>query len=170
MHVWNMLHAARWKYRTQKWRKKSPSAHHRITLSGMELWNFHRVRQLYSAGRPSRWASAHIIEQLSLHPKDEVYAFYIARFMYLYILHYTGNVACVSLSVFGRQLSKNDLWRRYLARWFLAVTRSNSWVKVISQSSRLQKENVNFIRVKVKLWESSSVSTVEKQTLIGMLK
>ena len=30
MQVWNMLHAARWKCRTQK----SPSGHHRITLSG----------------------------------------------------------------------------------------------------------------------------------------
>jgi len=29
-----MLHAARWKYRTQKIRKKSPSAHHRTNLSG----------------------------------------------------------------------------------------------------------------------------------------
>ena len=29
-----MLHAARWKYRTQKRCKKSPSAHHRTTLSG----------------------------------------------------------------------------------------------------------------------------------------
>jgi len=27
MHVWNALHAARWKYRTQKWCKKSPSGH-----------------------------------------------------------------------------------------------------------------------------------------------
>jgi len=34
MHVWNVLHAARWKYRTQKWRKKSPSAHHRTNSSG----------------------------------------------------------------------------------------------------------------------------------------
>jgi len=34
MQVWNVLHEARWKYRTQKWRKKSPSAHHRTTLSG----------------------------------------------------------------------------------------------------------------------------------------
>ena len=34
MQVWNLLHAARWKYRTQKLRKKSPSAHHRTTLSG----------------------------------------------------------------------------------------------------------------------------------------
>jgi len=34
MQAWNVLHAARWKYRTQKWRKKSPSAHHRTTLSG----------------------------------------------------------------------------------------------------------------------------------------
>jgi len=33
MQVWNMLHTARWKYRTQKWRQKSPSAHHRTTLS-----------------------------------------------------------------------------------------------------------------------------------------
>ena len=30
----DMLHAARRKYRTQKLHKKSPSAHHRITLSG----------------------------------------------------------------------------------------------------------------------------------------
>jgi len=34
MHVWNMLHAARWKYRTQKIVKKSPSENHRTTLSG----------------------------------------------------------------------------------------------------------------------------------------
>jgi len=34
MHVWNLLHVARWKYRTQKWRKKSPSGHHPTTLSG----------------------------------------------------------------------------------------------------------------------------------------
>jgi len=34
MQVWNVLHAACWKYRMQKWRKKSPSAHHRTTLSG----------------------------------------------------------------------------------------------------------------------------------------
>jgi len=29
MQVWNLLHAARWKCRTQKSRKKSPSGHHR---------------------------------------------------------------------------------------------------------------------------------------------
>jgi len=34
MQVWNVLHAARWKYRTQKSRQKSPSGHHRTTLSG----------------------------------------------------------------------------------------------------------------------------------------
>ena len=34
MQVWNVLHAARCKYRTQNWCKKSPSAHHRTTLSG----------------------------------------------------------------------------------------------------------------------------------------
>jgi len=32
MQVWNVLHAAHWKHRTQKWCKKSPSAHHRTTL------------------------------------------------------------------------------------------------------------------------------------------
>jgi len=32
--VWNVLHAARWKYRTQKWRKKSPSRPQCTTLSG----------------------------------------------------------------------------------------------------------------------------------------
>ena len=35
MQVWNVLHAARWKYRTQKKSpKKSPSEHHCTTLSG----------------------------------------------------------------------------------------------------------------------------------------
>jgi len=34
MHVWNVLHLARWKIRTQKLRKNLPSAHHRTTLSG----------------------------------------------------------------------------------------------------------------------------------------
>jgi len=34
MQVWNLLHAARWKHRTQKSRQKSPSQHHRTTLSG----------------------------------------------------------------------------------------------------------------------------------------
>jgi len=33
MQVWNVLHAARWKCRTQKSRQKSPSEHHRTTLS-----------------------------------------------------------------------------------------------------------------------------------------
>jgi len=34
MHVWNVLHAARWKCRTQKIAKNSPSGHHRTTLLG----------------------------------------------------------------------------------------------------------------------------------------
>ena len=34
MQVWNVLHAARWKYRMQKIDKKSPSGRHRTTLSG----------------------------------------------------------------------------------------------------------------------------------------
>jgi len=34
MQVWNVLHAARWKYRTQNIAKISPSGHHHATLSG----------------------------------------------------------------------------------------------------------------------------------------
>jgi len=34
MQVWNVLHAAHWKYRTQKSRQKLPSGHHRTLLSG----------------------------------------------------------------------------------------------------------------------------------------
>ena len=34
MQVWNLLHAARWKHKTQKSRQKCPSGHHRTTLSG----------------------------------------------------------------------------------------------------------------------------------------
>jgi len=45
MQVWNVLHAACWKYKTQKWRKNSPSKGHRTTLSSCifdnrkKLWN-----------------------------------------------------------------------------------------------------------------------------------
>jgi len=35
-------------------------------VHGMELGNFRRGRHLYSAGRPSRWASSHILVQLIL--------------------------------------------------------------------------------------------------------
>jgi len=34
MQVWNVLHTARWKCRTQQIAKKSPSAHYRTNLSG----------------------------------------------------------------------------------------------------------------------------------------
>ena len=34
MQVWKVLHAARWKYMTQKIAKNSPSGHHHTTLSG----------------------------------------------------------------------------------------------------------------------------------------
>ena len=37
MQVWNVLHAARWKYRTQNIAKNSPSGHHRTNLSGYIL-------------------------------------------------------------------------------------------------------------------------------------
>jgi len=45
MHVWNLLHAARWKYRTQKSRQKSPSGHHRTTLSRytFPLWHISTI-------------------------------------------------------------------------------------------------------------------------------
>jgi len=38
-----------------------PSAKLRGVVQGMELRNFRRGRHLYSAGRPPRWASAHIL-------------------------------------------------------------------------------------------------------------
>ena len=43
MHVWNVRYAARWKYRTQKSRQKSPSRHHRTTLSGYIFGNKARI-------------------------------------------------------------------------------------------------------------------------------
>ena len=43
MQVWNALHAARWKHRTQKSRQKSPSGHHRTTLSGYIFANKARI-------------------------------------------------------------------------------------------------------------------------------
>ena len=43
MQVWNVLHAARCQYRTQKSRQKSPSRHHRTTLSGYIFANKARI-------------------------------------------------------------------------------------------------------------------------------
>jgi len=43
MQVWNVLHAARWKYRTTKISKKSPSGHHRITSSRYIFANKARI-------------------------------------------------------------------------------------------------------------------------------
>jgi len=34
MQVWNVLHAAHWKYRMQKFARNSPPGHHHTTLSG----------------------------------------------------------------------------------------------------------------------------------------
>jgi len=46
MQVWNVLHAASWKYGTQKSRQKSLSGHHRATLSGYISWQLrHTYRQ-----------------------------------------------------------------------------------------------------------------------------
>jgi len=55
MQVWNLLHAAHWKHRTQKSRQKSPSRHHRTTLSGyifsteahIDNWKKKLVKQQY---------------------------------------------------------------------------------------------------------------------------
>jgi len=46
MQVWNVLHAARWKYGTQKLRKKSPPAHHLTTLSDHIFANEARIDNL----------------------------------------------------------------------------------------------------------------------------
>jgi len=145
MQVWNMSHAARWKYRSEKIAKNSPSWHHCTTLSGYifateahidnrkilvkqqyvlqmspqygELrptsswdqfgslghpYEFQRVsrlgnvtarysssghqpnfaalnrgRHLYSAGRPSRWALAHILVSTTLLKLKDFCSFYI---------------------------------------------------------------------------------------------
>ena len=53
MQVWNVLHAARWKCRTQKIAKNSPSAHHRTTLSGYifatKTWIDNRKKNLLNS-------------------------------------------------------------------------------------------------------------------------
>ena len=45
-------------------------------IQGMELRNFRRRRHLYSAGRPSRWASTHILVETFLY----AYAYALAVF------------------------------------------------------------------------------------------
>jgi len=44
-------------------------------VQGMELQNFRRGRQIYSAGRPSRWASAHILVTVALWNRADHYIF-----------------------------------------------------------------------------------------------
>ena len=57
MQVWNVLHVARWKYRTQKSRQKSPSGHHRTNLSGYifatKIRIDNRKKNLLSSNMPS---------------------------------------------------------------------------------------------------------------------
>jgi len=64
--VWNLLHAARCKYRTQKSRQLEcgPMPNVMVASSGSRQPNFaalNRGRHLCSAGRPSRWALAHML-------------------------------------------------------------------------------------------------------------
>ena len=60
MQVWNVLRVARWKYRTQKIAKKSPSGHHPTTLSGyisimVCVWKkWREIRSLMSITRLPR--------------------------------------------------------------------------------------------------------------------
>ena len=78
MQVWNLLHSARWKYRTQKSRHLGTIAQAPLHIStGFASWqhyctassngrqpNFaalNRGRHLCLAGRPSRWALGHIL-------------------------------------------------------------------------------------------------------------
>ena len=46
--------------------EQRPSAKLCGMVEGMELWNFHRGCHLYSVGRPSRWALAHILVLINL--------------------------------------------------------------------------------------------------------
>ena len=48
-------------------------------VQGMELRDYGRERHLYSAGRPSRWASAHIVVIMPLHSTTYVDAVYCYR-------------------------------------------------------------------------------------------
>jgi len=44
-------------------------------VQGMEVRNFHRRRHRYSAGRPSRWALAHILVMVALWNRADHYIF-----------------------------------------------------------------------------------------------
>jgi len=61
MQVWNVLHAARWKYKTQKWRKKLPSGHRHCSGRQPNFAALNTGCHLYSAGPPSRWTLVHIL-------------------------------------------------------------------------------------------------------------
>jgi len=57
-------------------------------VQGMELRNFRRGRHLYSAGRPSRWASAHILVMASLCNRIGHYIFalwYLSSFFFFFL-------------------------------------------------------------------------------------
>ena len=51
--VWNLLHAACWKHRTQKSGQKSPSGHHHTTLSGYVFATKARIDNLLSRNMSS---------------------------------------------------------------------------------------------------------------------
>jgi len=53
-------------------------------VQGMELQNFCRGRHLYSAGRPSHWALAHILVEFTMLINDHVSRHFIARSFFLF--------------------------------------------------------------------------------------
>jgi len=63
------------------WQRYCTALHQRASaklcgvVQGMELRNFRRDRHLYSAGRPSRWASAHILVMAALRSRCGHYIF-----------------------------------------------------------------------------------------------
>ena len=59
-------------------------------VQGMELRNFRKGRQLYSAGRPSRWASAHILVLLYFFISCIIHVLLIFNYIILTFL-FVGN-------------------------------------------------------------------------------
>ena len=72
MQVWNLLHASRWKCRTQKSRQKSPSGHHRTTLLGYVFATKAHIdnrKKLVIVGEP---------KGLSVHPPQDSYVLHMS--------------------------------------------------------------------------------------------
>ena len=152
MQVKNVLHAARWKYRTQKLHKKSPSAHHHTTLSGyifatkahIDNWKKYllttNVRQYSMWWPPCRWWRPLFNAAVWLTPTTRVRAVRLPRRETRWNLQGCPKLTKRSQPLGGRTSPYcGDMWRRYCCLTsFYSAPQCSHWKRCISYGNSVR--------------------------------